>query len=146
MASPTRWTWVWMNSGSWCCDSWGRREVDMTEQLNWTELTTFPSVLITLSHAWVLNIIQIIFSIYLDNHVVICSVWRISNVKCCLPGINCSDHNVQSLFLYLLNWFIHFLFRIFASMFMREIALLFSFFFFSAFVGFLSQSYTDLIK
>ena len=41
MASPTRWTWVWVNSGSWwwqgslaCCDSWGRKESDMTERLN----------------------------------------------------------------------------------------------------------------
>ena len=42
MASPTRWTWVWVNSGSCdgqgglaCCDSWGRKELDMTEWLNW---------------------------------------------------------------------------------------------------------------
>ena len=45
MASPTRRTWVWVNSGSWwwtgglaCCDSWGHKELDTTEQLNWTEL------------------------------------------------------------------------------------------------------------
>ena len=45
MASLTRWTWVWENSRSWwwtgglaCCDSWGRKELDTTEQLNWTEL------------------------------------------------------------------------------------------------------------
>ena len=45
MASLTRWTWVWVNSGSWlwtgglaCCDSWGRKESDTTEQLNWNEL------------------------------------------------------------------------------------------------------------
>ena len=44
MASLTRWTWVWVNSGTWwwtgrpgCCDSWGRKESDTTEQLNWTE-------------------------------------------------------------------------------------------------------------
>ena len=44
MASPTRWTWVWVNSGSWCqkgglgcCDSWSCKESDTTEQLNWTE-------------------------------------------------------------------------------------------------------------
>ena len=24
-----------------CCDSWGRKELDMTEQLNWTELKTW---------------------------------------------------------------------------------------------------------
>ena len=44
MASLTRWTWVWVNSGSWWwigrpayCDSWGRKELDMTEWRNWTE-------------------------------------------------------------------------------------------------------------
>ena len=44
MASPTRWTWVWVNSGSWWWT--GRPGVlqfmesqrDMTERLNWTEL------------------------------------------------------------------------------------------------------------
>ena len=46
MASPTRCTWVWVNSESWwwtgrpgCCDSWGCKESDATERLNWTELT-----------------------------------------------------------------------------------------------------------
>ena len=41
----TQWTWVWVNSGKWwwtgslaCCDSWGHKESDMTEQLNWIEL------------------------------------------------------------------------------------------------------------
>ena len=45
MASPTWWRWVWVSSGSWwwtgrpgiCCGSWGRKESDMTEWLNWTE-------------------------------------------------------------------------------------------------------------
>ena len=26
-----------------CCDSWGRKELDMTEQLNWTENSTFKT-------------------------------------------------------------------------------------------------------
>ena len=45
MASLTRWTWVWVNSGSWWWTGrpgvlWfmGRKESDMTEWLNWTEL------------------------------------------------------------------------------------------------------------
>ena len=45
MASPTRWTWVRANSGSWwwtgilaCCSPWDHKELDTTEQLNWTEL------------------------------------------------------------------------------------------------------------
>ena len=51
MASLIRWTWVWVNSGSWwwtggqggtaCCDSWGRKESDTTERLNCTELKSF---------------------------------------------------------------------------------------------------------
>ena len=48
MTSPTQWTWVWVNSGSWwwqgglaCCDSWGHKESDTTERLNWTELNQF---------------------------------------------------------------------------------------------------------
>ena len=45
MASPTQWTWVWVNSrsgneqgGLACCSPWGRKELDTTEQLNWTKL------------------------------------------------------------------------------------------------------------
>ena len=45
MASLTRWTWVWVNSmvgdalgGLECCDSWGRKESDTTEWLNWTDI------------------------------------------------------------------------------------------------------------
>ena len=53
IASPTRWTWVWVNSGSWwwtgrpvCCSSWGHKESDRTEWLNWTE-PNVASILIT---------------------------------------------------------------------------------------------------
>ena len=45
MASPTQWTWVWVSSGAGdgqgglaCWDSWGCKELDTTEWLNWTEL------------------------------------------------------------------------------------------------------------
>ena len=45
MASPARWTWVWVNSGSWWWTGrpgvlWfmGSKESDTTEQLNWTVL------------------------------------------------------------------------------------------------------------
>ena len=46
MASLTRWTWVWVNSGSSlvdgqgglaCCNSCDCQESDMTKRLNWTE-------------------------------------------------------------------------------------------------------------
>ena len=41
MPSPTRCTWVWVNSGTWwqghlaCYNSWGCKESDTTERLNW---------------------------------------------------------------------------------------------------------------
>ena len=51
MASPTWWTWVWVNSGVrdgqgglMCYNSWGRKESDTAEQLNWTELNQDKSV------------------------------------------------------------------------------------------------------
>ena len=44
MASLTRWTWVWVNSGSWwwtgrpgVLQFMGRKESDTTERLNWSE-------------------------------------------------------------------------------------------------------------
>ena len=44
MASSTWWTCVWVNSGRWwwtgrpgCCSSWGRKESETTERLNWIE-------------------------------------------------------------------------------------------------------------
>ena len=44
MASLTQWICIWVNSRSWwwtgtCFSPWGHKESDMTEQLNWTELT-----------------------------------------------------------------------------------------------------------
>ena len=44
MASPTEWTWFEQNlgvgdgqGGLACCDSWGRKELDPTERLNWID-------------------------------------------------------------------------------------------------------------
>ena len=48
MASPTRWTWVWVSSGSWwwtgrpgVLQFMGSQRSDMTEQLNWTDCFLF---------------------------------------------------------------------------------------------------------
>ena len=50
MASPTQWTWVWVNSGSWwwtgrpvCCNPWGRKESDTTEWLIWSDLIWYKN-------------------------------------------------------------------------------------------------------
>ena len=47
MASLTRWTWVWVNSGSWwwtgrpgMLQFMGSQRVDTTERMNWTEVNT----------------------------------------------------------------------------------------------------------
>ena len=44
MASPTQWTWIWVNSRRWwwtgrpgVLQNMGRKESDMTERLNWTD-------------------------------------------------------------------------------------------------------------
>ena len=44
MASLTRWIWIWASCRSWwwtgslaCCSSWGHKESDTTERLNWTD-------------------------------------------------------------------------------------------------------------
>ena len=49
MASPTRWTWVSLTPGVGdgqgglvCCNSWGRKESDMTERLIWSDLNPPP--------------------------------------------------------------------------------------------------------
>ena len=50
MATPTQWRWVWVDSGSWWwtgrpgvlwMNSWGGKESDTTEQLNWTIKNSF---------------------------------------------------------------------------------------------------------
>ena len=52
MASLTRWTWVWVNSGSWwwigrpgVLRKWGPKEPDTTEGLNWAELLLFINLI-----------------------------------------------------------------------------------------------------
>ena len=35
-----------------CCDSWGRKELDTTEWLNWTELNQYPRDLLILKFIW----------------------------------------------------------------------------------------------
>ena len=64
MTSLTQWTWIWASSGSWwwqgglaCCSPWGRKESDMTERLNWTELNwsnyNIPTLLVISFSHWI---------------------------------------------------------------------------------------------
>ena len=51
MSSLILWTWVWANSGSWwwtgeawcAAVPWGRKELETTEWLNWTELREYST-------------------------------------------------------------------------------------------------------
>ena len=54
MASLTQWTWAWVDSGDGdgqgglaYCGSWGCKESDMTEWLNWTKIPSRPQVYFT---------------------------------------------------------------------------------------------------
>ena len=53
MASPTRWTWVWVSygvgDGLACCSPWGCKELGMPERLNWTELGLILSLIYPLA-------------------------------------------------------------------------------------------------
>ena len=58
MASPTRWTWVWVDSRSWWWTGRPgvlRKKSDMTERLNWIDLT-FPCFIFlkSASQGWTL--------------------------------------------------------------------------------------------
>ena len=70
-----------------CCDSWGHKESDTTEWLNWTEL----------NHKWVLNFVKGFFCIYWDYHMDLpfnLLIWCITLIDFhilknpCIPGIN----------------------------------------------------------
>ena len=59
MASLTQWTWFgWTpgvgdgQGGLACCSSWGRKESDMTERLNWTGVSRTVPVLIGYQRYW----------------------------------------------------------------------------------------------
>ena len=56
-----------------CCNSWGRKESDTTEWLNWTELTV-PSIpalwRVFLNHKRMLNFVKGFLCIYWYNHMV----------------------------------------------------------------------------
>jgi len=63
MASSIRWTRVWVDYGRWdgqgglaCCGSWGRKESDRTERLNWTEQYKFLNNILN-TIIWKMNLV-----------------------------------------------------------------------------------------
>ena len=44
-----------------CCSPWGRKESDMTEQLNWTGLMTICSLVVLLSRFWTNQLFHVHF-------------------------------------------------------------------------------------
>ena len=81
MASPTRWTWIWVDSGSWWWTGrpgmlWfmGRKESDTTERLIWTELHVFLPDYMLLDSGWYLLIL-----IFTRTRIVPDPLWKLEN-------------------------------------------------------------------
>ena len=75
MASPIQWTWVWVNSGVGdgqgglvCYTPWVLKDLDVTERLNWTELTDQTDKLFLLVHESVYNFNLGLLSIFQVFH------------------------------------------------------------------------------
>ena len=74
MASLSRWTWVWVNSevgdgqgGLACCNSWGSKESDTTEQLSlWAELNWIIVIMNIFSCACWWSVYFLWRNVYLD--------------------------------------------------------------------------------
>ena len=66
-----------------CCDSWGRRELDMTERLNWTEMSVVKSVseLYFVITSFNLKIIGIFYNFSVLRKVQL-KKWSIENLEC----------------------------------------------------------------
>ena len=74
MASPTRWTWVWVSSRSWwgqkrlvCCSPWGHKEWDRTEWLDWTEYLWLESVCCLPVQTGICYLVKNMFAKWKDN-------------------------------------------------------------------------------
>ena len=67
IASPTQWTWVWVNSKSWWWTrrpgvlqvTWGHKELGTNEQLNWLKIQYLPAVVLKLSCSSFFDILDI---------------------------------------------------------------------------------------
>ena len=93
MASPTRWTWVWVNSGSWWWTGrpgvlWfmGSQRVrhDWATELNWTLCWSIPLFLVNLkifSEFHINNTVKSFFLIQVDNLCFVIGVFKPFTLK-----------------------------------------------------------------
>ena len=95
MASPTRWTWVWVNSGSWwwtgrpvCCDSWGHKESDTTERLNWLNWLSG-------TQSWPLRHVTVTLTQAHDLHYSEFFPWCAFFLKKLFPSVNTSVFSIH---------------------------------------------------
>ena len=133
-----------------CCDSWGRKELDTTEWLNWTKLrliiyglyyvevgSFYAHFLKSFNHKCVLNFVKA-FSASIDIIIWFLSfnllIWCVTLIDLyilknpCIPGINPTWSWCMSFLMCCWILFAKILLRIFASMFISYIGLYFSFF------------------
>ena len=93
MASLTWWTWVWVDSGSWwwtgrpgVLRSWGGKDSDMTEWLNWIRICFLPPIFsytLLIFHYLIGEIMQRqIFSVSVSSSIR-------TTVYCCLVTKSC---------------------------------------------------------
>ena len=77
IASPNQWTWVWASPGVGdqqrslaCCSPWGRKELDMTEWLNWTPfITSVTKWLLIISRYRIYTHRKIVVIKHIQNHI-----------------------------------------------------------------------------
>ena len=119
MALPTRWTWVWVNSGIW---RWTRRPGVLkfmgsqrvrhywVTELNWTELKTSEPFL--LNYIWGQLKTDCIFFFFLTSPRGIWDLRSLTRNQTCAPWIGWQSLNHwtsgEVLSLYLYNWFFKF--------------------------------------
>ena len=96
MASPTQWTWVWVNSGSWWSTGrpgmlrfMGSQRVghDWATELNWTEQDFVTSYMFSCwgQYTWIKGKIRVSWTSGLKT-------WRGHNAICCHQGLGtCVD-------------------------------------------------------
>ena len=90
-----------------CCNSWGRKELDMTERLNWTELSPKSDLIHTAINPWnnfyitlVYFLSKSIFSILLSHVLLFAIPWNVAMLGSSLCGDFSSDNTGVGCYFY----------------------------------------------